>query len=70
MPQEQDCRKKLKLIYKGSRLAKIELDGVLLKGLTELALTGELVVPTLEELKKTYIVEYEEKDRLGYKEIK
>ena len=53
----EDNRKELKLIYRGSKLERIELEGVPLEGLAVL-LDGKEVI-TLGELMKKYRLEYE-----------
>ena len=59
MPEEQDKRKTLKLIYRGPRLERIELDGkiVTLEGLVPSM--DDQVVPSLEELRNVYKIECE-----------
>ena len=59
MTEEKDGLKKLKLIYRGNKLEKIELEGVPLGGLAVLTLEGGSEVPSLEELRKVYNLEYE-----------
>ena len=51
---------RLTLFYKGSRLEKIELDGETLEGLNALGNGGE--IPSVEELKQRYILEYKTKE--------
>ena len=59
MTEEKDGRRRLKLIYRGNMLEHIELDGNQLKGLPSL-MNESGAVPSIEQLKKEYILVYEE----------
>ena len=50
-------KRELKLIYKGSKLERIELEGKTLESF--MALTEGPNVPTLEEITKRYELKYE-----------
>lgn len=66
MSQEQCERKKLTLFYRGPKLEEVEVDGHHLNGglnslLHSLRSTGSIEVPSIQELKEMYELEYVER---------
>ena len=66
MLQVQDERKKLKLFYRDQKLEEVELDGHHLEGglnslLHSLRSTGSIEVPSIQELREMYDLEYVER---------